>query len=150
MQPITIPYLSFVLSVLLFCGSVFFACYFAAKCARHLRENLALSKAYAELLAGSQKREAALIAEKDAWAARASSALGDSERLAAIVAEYLKIIDDTAALMKDEQPPPMAAEREALRFHAQFAMALRSVPSSPTSVSVTNSEKQNHEEATQV
>lgn len=159
MQPVTIPYLSFVLSVLLICVLVFFACYFAAKCRHQLRENLALSKAYAELLAGSQQREAELLLNLKAARAVADGArevsnsalrhistvkadLGratvlyktsaeDADRLAPIVAAYVKICDDTAALLKDESPPPMTAEREALRLHAE-AVALRSLNSQPS------------------
>lgn len=81
---------------------------------RHLRterrENETLRKAYAELMSGSSQREAALLV-------RSLAAEEDADRLAPAVAQYLKDIDDTAALLKDKTPPAMTAERDALRLH---------------------------------
>lgn len=53
------------------------------------------------------------------------AAEADADRLAPIVRQYVKDIDDTAALLKDETPPPLIAEREALRLHDE-ALKLRS------------------------
>jgi len=67
---------------------------------------------YHELLESSNKREVALLAELTLERA-------DADRLAVIVVNYVKIIDETAVLLKDPEPPPLTAEREALKLHAE-------------------------------
>jgi len=44
----------------------------------------------------------------------------DAGRLAAIVRDYIRMIDETAKLLKDEQPPALALERHALSLHEKL------------------------------
>lgn len=57
--------------------------------------------------------------------ARLSGAETDADRLAAIVREYIRICDETAALLKDEQPPAMTNERQALSEHEKLVQSRR-------------------------
>jgi hypothetical protein len=124
MPTVSINYPLFVVAVVAECALAFFLCYFAAKARQLQRENAVTSKAYAELLAGSTKRESQLVAERDTWSYRAATAETDADRLAPIVVQYLSIIDETSGLLKDTNPPPMTAERTAMSLH-QSALTIR-------------------------
>lgn len=124
MPTVTINYPLFIVAVVVACALVFVACYLAAKCRLLRRENAVTSNAYGELLAGSTKRESALVAERDTWSYRAASAEADADRLAPIVAQYIKDVDDTAALLKDDRPPALTTERTAVALH-KTALNLR-------------------------
>lgn len=53
----------------------------------------------------------------------------DADLLARIVADYLKICDETAALIKDENAPTMSAERAALSNHEKLVQERSNEPS---------------------
>lgn len=125
MSPITIAYPVFVLLIAALCVLAFFLCLRVVQMQQLRREKSTLARAYAELAKGAEKREADLVKERNAWAARATVAEADADRLAPVVGQYLKDIDETAALLKDEQPPTLKAEREALCGHHK-ALILRS------------------------
>jgi hypothetical protein len=55
--------------------------------------------------------------------ARLESAEADADRLAAIVREYVRVCDETAALLKDDQPPAMTNERLALSEHEKLVQS---------------------------
>ncbi len=142
-----ISYPLFVAAVAVKCALAVFLGYYTAKCRALTREKDTTARAYAELLAGSQERERHLLNEvafeREAFFAadlarkvaldRYATAEADADRLAPIVEQFLKDIDDTAALLKDENPPAMAKERMALSLHVQ-AQNLRTNENQPSPV----------------
>lgn len=118
MTPVTISYPVFVLLLATVCVLSFCVSWCVVRARWFRRENLSLSNAYAELTIGAQKREAALLAEKQTASRRMRMAEEDADRLAPTVAEYVRIVDETAALLKDDNAPQLLAERDALRLHA--------------------------------
>lgn len=128
MHTITLPYPLFVLLLVLLVIAVATACTLIA-IVRVQRQTVArLSTAYAELTAGSQRREEQLLSERNTAILRAESAEADADRLAPLVARWVKDIDDTAELMRDPQAPALTAERDALRAHEE-ALAARGASS---------------------
>lgn len=102
-------------------------------------------RAYAELIKGSVDREQTLQRDLkhthallDLAQGRMNHAECDADRLAPIVANYVKIIDETAALLKDETPPPIAAEREALRLHEEAVKFRTAQPVQPNETNQSN------------
>lgn len=88
---------------------------------RELRRKInTAEKAFAEVVSGAGKREAGLLTQMRKLRADLDSANADADRLAPIVEQYVKDMDSTAALLKDDQPPALAAERESLRLHAEL------------------------------
>lgn len=124
MPPIEIHFAVFVFLVAALFVFVFLACLYAWKARILLRRHDTLSKSYGELFAGSSKREATLLAEIKLVHDRALLAEADADRLAPLVSQNIKDIDDTAELLKDEHPPLLKAEREALLSH-QYALRMR-------------------------
>lgn len=124
MHTITLSYSVFALFCVLFVLAVGAACTLAA-CLRVSRQTSArLGAAYAELTKGAQRREADLLSERNIWSGRAAVAEADADRMAPALAQFVKDIDDTAALLKDDKPPALSAEREALLGH-QTALVFR-------------------------
>jgi hypothetical protein len=72
------------------------------------RELDRVSKAYGELIAQTSLREADLL--DDLQREREVS-----DNLAPIVESYVRIIDETAALLKDDKPPSLEIERAILK-----------------------------------
>lgn len=133
MHTITLSYSLFALFCVLFIVAVGGACTLFALVKTYRRDNATLSRTYSELLVGSGKRESELLKERNGWRLQAQEyekergqaivlykvSAESADRLATIVAQYLKDIDDTAALLKDPAPPAMTAARVALRFHQE-------------------------------
>lgn len=128
-----ISYSVFVLLILAAGVLAALLCFYAAHCRRLHRDKVVTERAYSELVAGSGARERQLLAElsfeRSAFNTadlarklaidRCAVAESDADRLAAIVTQYLKDIDDTAELLKDASPPCMKSERAAIHLHAE-------------------------------
>lgn len=98
----------FALIYVLFAVATVMYFYERAHCRHVERENERLTKAYGELVAQTSLREADLL--DDLKAEREVS-----DNLAPIVESYVKIIDETAALLKDDNPPSIVVERAILK-----------------------------------
>jgi hypothetical protein len=68
------------------------------------------AKSHSEMLDSFENREREILSELTWYK-------NDANRLAGIVAQYITDIDRTAALLKDEKPPALTEERDALRLH---------------------------------
>lgn len=124
MHSINLAYPLFALLLVALCLLAFFLCLFIAKFQVLRRENRTLSAAYSELTKGAQRREADLLSERNLWSARAAVAEADADRLAPLVAAFVKIVEETAGLLRDENPPALTPERQALAGH-QTALVFR-------------------------
>lgn len=58
------------------------------------------------------------------------TAEADADRLEKIVRQYVKDIQETAVLLKDENPPSLEAERQALGIHETLVAIRKTKPSS--------------------